>query len=231
MDVSVIIPALNEADRIGTAIARAWTAGADEVIVVDGGSTDATCRLAKASRCRLLTSPAGRAAQQNIGAEEARGDVLLFLHADNWLAANGVDQIRDLVCEGQGLGNGTRHGAFQQTVDAPQRRYRWLEWGNAWRVRWRGLPYGDQGIFVCRDTFFAAGGFPKVPLMEDLILMRTLRRTCWPHLLKGPLHVDPRRWERHGVVRQTLRNWSLVTAHDCGVPLNRLANFYRRHDC
>ena len=226
MEVSVIIPALNEADRISAAISRAWLAGANEVIVVDGGSTDATRQYATESQCLLLDSPAGRAVQQNAGAQQAGGDVLLFLHADNWLAENAIDQIRRLL----GAESKPSHGAFRQVVEAPGIRYRWLEWGNAWRVRWRGLPYGDQGLFVRRDIFIAAGGFPDVPLMEDLILMRALRCSSWPHLLDGPIHVDPRRWQRHGVMRQTVRNWWLVHSYDRGVPLDRLATSYRRHD-
>lgn len=225
MHVSIIIPALNEADRIGTAVERAWSAGADEVIVVDGGSDDATCQHASGARCTLLSSQLGRATQQNAGAQHASGEVFVFLHADNWLAEGALEQVRKLLSE-----TDTQHGAFRQSIDAPGMRYRWLEWGNGWRVRWRGLPYGDQGIFVRREVFFAVGGFPQVPLMEDLVLMRKLRRRSWPGLLNGPIHVDPRRWQRHGVLRQTLRNWWLVTAYDCGVPLNRLATHYRRHD-
>ncbi len=226
MDVSIIIPALNEGPRIGNAIQRAWSAGAQEVIVADGGSTDATPEVAAGLDCRFLSCPPGRAVQQNRGAEQAAGDVLLFLHADTWLEPGGVDQIRRVM----GGDGGPGHGAFEQRIAATGRGYRWLEWGNAWRVRRRGLPYGDQGIFIRREAFWEAGGFPVVPLMEDLILMRALRRNRRPQLLPGPLHVDPRRWQRHGIVRQTVRNWALVTAYDGGVPLERLARAYRRHD-
>jgi len=223
--VSIIIPALNEAERISLAIDRAWRAGADEVVVVDGGSDDATRQIATDSRCVVLDSPPGRALQQNAGANAAKGDVLLFLHADNWLAEDAVDEIREVLGDSE-----VQHGAFRQVIAATGWRFRGLEWGNAWRVRWRGLPYGDQGIFFLREAFLQAGGFPLVPLMEDLILMRAVRRHAWPRLLPGPLHVDPRRWQRHGVLRQTLRNWWLVTSYDCGASLDRLATYYRRHD-
>lgn len=225
VNVSIIIPTLNEAGRIGTAIECAWSAGADQVIVVDGGSDDTTCQIASECRCQLVNAQSGRATQQNAGAAQASGEVLLFLHADNRLAAGAVEQIRQLLSDAA-----VQYGAFRQSIQAAGMRYRLLEWGNAWRVRWRGLPYGDQGIFVRRATFFAAGCFPEVPLMEDLILMRDLRASSWPRLLAGPIQVDPRRWQRHGVVRQTLRNWWLVRSYDRGVSLDELKTHYRRHD-
>jgi hypothetical protein len=105
-----------------------------------------------------------------------------------------------------------------------------LERGNAWRVRWRGLPYGDQAIFLRREFFESLGGFPEVKLMEDLLLMKKARRISWPRLLDGPVFIDARRWRRHGVIRQTLRNWTLLTAYQFGWAPDSLASYYRRHD-
>ncbi|MCO6456540.1 MAG: TIGR04283 family arsenosugar biosynthesis glycosyltransferase [Pirellulaceae bacterium] len=225
MNISLVIPVINELACIAAAVDSGWRAGVDEVLVVDGGSTDGTWQLLERLNCRSLRSPAGRAAQQNAGAASARGDVLLFQHADNRLSPRAADQIREA------LGNPRRLcGAFRQRIDSPRRVYRCLEWGNAWRVRWQGMPYGDQGIFVRREIFQQLGGFPEVPLMEDVLLMRRLRRLAWPVLLPGPLLVSPRRWERHGVVRQTMRNWSLLAALRLGVSPARLAAWYRRHD-
>ena len=221
VNVSIVIPVLNEEARIATAIERAWAAGGSQVIVVDGGSKDETAEIARDARCQFLASPPGRAQQQNFGAAEATGEVLLFLHADTWLAKGAAAQIppalRDprVVC-----------GAFLQAIDAEGRAYRLLERGNALRARVLGLAYGDQGIFVLRKTFQAIGGFPKVRLMEDLLLMRTLRTLHPPRLLPGPLHVSPRRWQQEGVVGRTLRNWSLLAAESLGVPPDRLAQFY-----
>jgi len=150
--------------------------------------------------------------------------VLLFLHADNWLERNAIAQIRSALRDPSVLG-----GAFRQHIDAPGHCYRLLEWGNAARVRWRGLPYGDQGIFLRRTVFEQLGGFPQIELMEDLYLMRRLRRLARPVLLPGPLHVSARRWRRHGLIRQTLRNWALLTAERCGVSPDQLARYYPPH--
>jgi rSAM/selenodomain-associated transferase 2 len=173
----------------------------------------------------VIAAPRGRGVQQNSGAKTATGDVFLFLHADNWLSGNVADQMERAF-----RGSSRLHGAFHQRIDADGLAYRLLERGNAERIRWLGLPYGDQAIFVRRETFFAVGGFPEVPLMEDVLLMQRLRRRSWPLLLSGPVHVSPRRWQQHGVLRQTLRNWTLLVALTAGASPERLARFYRRHD-
>ena len=221
--VSIIIPALNEAALIGAAVGHAIEARPHEVLVVDGGSADGTAELARQAGAAVLASAPGRARQQNMGAAQATGDVLLFLHADCWLPPEAMRQIDASLAD-----ESVACGAFRQQIEAEGRVYRWLERGNAWRALRRGLPYGDQGIFVRREVFVEEGGFPDVRLMEDLLLMRRLRRRWRPVLLPGPLHVSARRWERQGVVRQTLRNWSLLMAAWLGVPPDRLATFYGR---
>lgn len=224
MDISIIIPALNEAENIARAVRRAWEASAAEVIVVDGASADGTAELARAAGATTVESPPGRARQQNAGARQARGDVLLFLHADCWLAPAACEQIAAALAESR-----IECGAFRQRIEAEGRLFRWLERGNAWRAQRRGLPYGDQAIFIRRSTFEALGGFPEVRLMEDVMLMRLLRRRSWPALLPGPLHVSPRRWQKHGMIRQTVRNWLLLSAFRLGVHPDRLAAFYAPH--
>ncbi|HTI52288.1 MAG TPA: TIGR04283 family arsenosugar biosynthesis glycosyltransferase, partial [Planctomycetaceae bacterium] len=188
--------------------------------VVDGGSDDET--ITKAAAADLVhTAPRGRAAQQNAGAAASRGKVLLFLHADCWLEPGSLESVstalRDEACVG---------GCFQQHIEADGLRFRWLERGNALRVKWWGLAYGDQGIFVRRSVFEQLGGFPPLPFMEDLFLMDRLRREGRFALLDTPLHVSARRWERQGVVRQTARNWLLTALARCGVPPDRLVHFY-----
>lgn len=225
MKISAIIPVINEASRLATAIHRAWESGVDEVLVVDGGSTDGSLEIARQANCILAASEIGRGRQQNAGAQVASGDVLLFLHADTWLEANVCQRMRDQFESGEMF-----FGGFLQQIEAPAPIYRWIEKGNALRVKWRGLVYGDQAIFVSRRLFERVGGFPDEPLMEDLILSRRLKQVCHPQLLPGPLHVDARRWQKKGPLRQSIRNWWLVTLFYCGVPPTRLGRLYQRHD-
>ena len=221
--ISVIIPALNEAAGIVRAVTSAQESGAEEVVVADCGSTDETCSLAEIAGARVIAAPRGRAVQQNAGAQVSTGDVLLFLHADNWLGRDAIAQVRSAVSHR----NGTCCGAFQQKIEAAPMMYRLLERGNAERVRWLGLPYGDQAIFVTRELFDQVGGFPDEPFLEDVLLMQRLRRLSWPQLLPGPVHVSPRRWEKRGVIRQTLRNWAILSAFSLGASPKTLANWYR----
>jgi len=219
---STIIPTLNESHHVGRAVSSAWDGGACEVVVVDGGSSDDTTQVAMAAGAQIVESPRGRAAQQNAGAGIATGDFLLFLHADTWLSEEAGAQLVAAL--------GDPHvsaGAFGQRIEACGAIYRWLERGNAARVRWRGIAYGDQGIFVRRSLFEEVGGFPLIPLMEDLLLMRTIKKHCRLRLLPGPLHVSARRWEKNGLVRQTLSNWSLLAAERVGVSLERLEKRYQ----
>lgn len=223
--VSIIIPALNEASRISQAVITAKRTAATEVIVVDGGSRDDTVTMAVDAGAEVVVSRPGRAHQQNAGAERARADVLLFQHADCQLPADAVEQINEAF-ESPKVG----YGAFRQQIDQPGWMYRWLDHGNAARVRLLGLAYGDQGIFVKRELFQTVGGFPSEPLMEDVVLMRRLHAKGRPALLTGPIRVSARRWQTRGIVRQTARNWCLLLAFYAGVSPTRLARYYPRHD-
>jgi rSAM/selenodomain-associated transferase 2 len=222
MKISVIIPTLDEAERIADLIARTRDVGDCEIIVVDGGSSDDTLAHAKTADI-CITVPRGRAGQQNAGATAATGDVFLFLHADCSLERNAFKAIRQAFTDSRCVG-----GCFQQTIDAPGLRYRLLEWGNALRVRICKWAYGDQGIFVRREVFESLGGFPDLRLMEDLYFMKRLKRVGRVRLLDARLHVSPRRWQQAGIIRQTLRNWALITAAHCGISPNKLAKFYAK---
>lgn len=225
-EVSVIIPSLNEAANIGRAVGSAKSAGAGEVIVSDGGSDDETVAIAEQYEARVIRSPAGRGRQLREGAAAAAGRLLLFLHADNWLAENALLALCR-HCDNRGDDGQCLWGGLRQQIESPRRVYRILEWGNAARIRFRGMPFGDQALFVTRSLYQQVGGFRELPLMEDVDLARRLRRVRWPDVLAADVYVDARRWERRGVVRQTIRNWGIQTAHLLGADEQHLFKWYR----
>lgn len=225
MNISVVIPCVNEQAHIEAAIESARQAGAAEVLVADGGSSDETERLARARAAIVVRSEPGRARQMNAAAKIATGDVLLFLHADCRLPRDAVSQITHALDDPRRV-----WGAFRQRIDAPGWIYRAIESGNAARVRWQRLAYGDQAIFVRRNAFCEVCCFDPVPLMEDVLMSRKLSRLAHPLLLAGPVHVSARRWVQCGPLRQTLRNGWLLMLFRCGMSPERLARMYRRHD-
>lgn len=221
MNVSVVIPTLNEERQIAACLQSARQAGAAEIIVADGGSTDQTRTLAR-EHARVIETPRGRAAQQNAGAREATGDAILFLHADCRLTTGSVETATAAFdSDGSVIA-----GCFHQQIDHPAWKYRLVASGNAWRVRCLGWAYGDQGICVRRVAFEQTGGFPDLLFMEDLFLMKRLKRHGRIRLFDAAIRVSPRRWEKRGLLRQTLRNFSLITAAQLGVSPDRLARFY-----
>jgi rSAM/selenodomain-associated transferase 2 len=218
--LSAVIPALNEGPQMAGAVAAARQAGFDEIVVVDGRSTDDTV-LQSRDADRVLRSPPGRARQQNLGAAFSRGDVVCFLHADCRPGPGAAESMRRALADPQVVG-----GCFSQRIDAPGWLYRLIEDGNLLRVFWFGLIYGDQGIFLRRRVFDDLGGFPEWPLMEDVELSCRLRGKGRLVVLRDRLLVSARRWERRGIVRQTLRNWTLLTLFFAGVPAEQLVRGY-----
>ncbi len=222
MKLSIIIPTLNEAAVIEQNLMRALALNPNDLVIADANSQDETAKIAQSAGAKVVSCQRGRGVQLNAGARIATGDVLLFLHADCWLEPAAAQQIEDTLADSAIAG-----GAFRQRIDHDRSIFRWLERGNARRVNWWGMAYGDQGIFLRRDVFEDIGRFAEVRLMEDVLLMRELRRRRHSiKLLPGPLHVDPRRWLKQGVIRQTLRNWALLAGLKLGVSPNRLADFY-----
>jgi rSAM/selenodomain-associated transferase 2 len=224
MRLSVIIPALNESAQIEAAVNRAWELDPHEVIVADGGSTDGTAAIARSAGASVVSSERGRSIQQNAGATAASGNALLFLHADCWLEAEATDQIRQWF-----QSTSIPAAAFHQRIEDDGLIYRLLEIGNSLRICMTRLAFGDQGILIRREVFESLGGFPDAKLMEDVLLMRLIRQLGRVQLLSGPLHVDARRWQKHGPVRQTIRNFCLLSAEQLGVSPNKLANLYLPH--
>ena len=222
LTVSVIIPVLNEEVAVAAAIASAHAADADEVFVVDGGSTDNTVSVARKDATLLEAPSAGRSAQQNLGATYATGDVLLFLHADCCLHVDGIRKLKERMQADPTL----VAGCFRQRIDKPGFAYSCLEQGNYLRAAVLNWAYGDQAIFVRTEVFNAVGQFPQVKFMEDLLIMKVLRKQGRVRVIDSPLLVSARRWERRGILRQTVRNWCLITAAQLGVSPNWLARFY-----
>ncbi len=220
MTISVIIPTLNEAQGIAMCIAQLRRQHPREILVVDGGSSDATWTEAQGAD-RVLHGPRGRAAQMNHGAAQARGEILLFLHADCRLQDGSLDAVRACLQRPRVVA-----GCFRMRVAAPGLLYRSIDFFATLRVQWTGIIYGDQGVFVRRRDFERWGGFPPLRLMEDVFFSLRVRRQGRVVVVPYDIEVSARRWAKVGVVRQTLRNWTLTALAAAGVNPNRLAAFY-----
>ena len=222
--VSVIIPALNEEDRIASAIISAQHASA-EIIVVDGGSQDKTIKTAAALGAKVLTSPKGRAVQQNCGAKQANGDILLFLHADTLLPDAYVETIFEAL-----LDKKTVMGAFQFKTSKNTPLMGWFETITNIRSKLFQRPYGDQGLFLRKETFDCVGGFPQTPLAEDLMLVRQLAKSGNITTVNAEVITSARRWETIGAWKTFFINQIVVMGFALGVSPDTLAGLYQKAD-
>jgi rSAM/selenodomain-associated transferase 2 len=218
--LSVIIPTLNEADRVARAIRSA--AGADEVIVVDGASTDETCAVAAALGARIVECASGRGRQIARGTEVASGDVFLFLHADTQLPDGFREEVMQLV-----ESNGVAWGRFDVRFDTGGRLLRLIARLISLRSRVSRIATGDQAIFVTRTAFRAVGGIREPELFEDIDLTRRLRRHGRMGIPRRHVVTSSRRWLEAGTLQTTLRMWLLRALYLAGVPSRRLAQHYR----
>jgi len=225
--VSVVIPALDEADRIGAAVASAREPGV-EVLVVDGGSRDATGARARAAGARVVASPAGRARQLATGVEAATGEILVFLHADSRLPAGFAAAVEGALSDPSVAGGAFRFRFEREADGRLAAALRVVEWGARLRVALFALPYGDQGLFCRRVTLAAAGGIPQVPIMEDLDLVRAWKRIGRVVTLALAVETSPRRYQGRGPLRTMLRNWGAALAFCAGADRVRVAAWYRR---
>lgn len=226
MRISIVIPALNEAAQIAATLEplQPFRMQGHEVLVVDGGSSDGTPEHARPLCDRVLSAPRGRARQMNAGAQAARGDVLWFLHADTRAAAPAMDALLAALGRPQ-----TAWGRYEVRLSGAHPLLRIVESLMNLRSRWTGIATGDQGIFVCRRLFERVGGFPDIPLMEDIALSRRLKQEAAPVCLRERLVTSSRRWEQRGVARTVLVMWRLRFAYWLGVSPERLAAQYQRH--
>ena len=228
MKLSIIIPVLNEAVNISAALATLQTLRdcGSEVIVVDGGSSDYTFALARTFCDLAITSPRGRATQQNAGARIATGETLLFLHVDTCLPAN-ADALINAALQNKRtvwgrfdvtLGSGDSNAHSMLKIIAALMNF---------RSRITGIATGDQCIFVRKSAFDAVGGFPQIPLMEDIALSTALKKISSPACLHERVITSSRRWQKYGLWRTMVLMWWLRFAYWVGVSPTRLATWYQ----
>jgi rSAM/selenodomain-associated transferase 2 len=221
--LSIVIPCLNEAAGIVPALKRMQPLRARgvEVIVVDGGSNDGSAALAAPYADKVLNAPCGRAAQMNAGAAVAHGNVLLFLHADCALPA---DADRSII---NGLArSGKQWGRFDVALESDRPLLKIVAAMMNRRSRWSGIATGDQGIFMARTLFASLGGFPALPLMEDVALSKLAKSRATPLCLRERIVTSARRWEQHGTLRTIVLMWQLRLAYFFGADAAQLALRY-----
>ena len=218
----IVVPVLNEAEHLASQLAQLQPLrqrGA-RLVVVDGGSEDDTLAIAREHADLALLAPRGRAAQMNAGAAACPADVLLFLHADTRLPDNADALVRRATLGPHGWGR------FDVRIDSSRPLLRVVSGLMNLRSRWTGIATGDQALFVRHDLFSRVGGFPDLPLMEDIALSRDLKRHGPPNCLREQVLTSARRWERDGAWRTILLMWRLRAAFFLGADPAQLARHY-----
>ncbi|PLX48538.1 MAG: glycosyltransferase [Desulfobulbaceae bacterium] len=217
--LSIIIPTLNEEEHLAATLDRL---PADlEVVVVDGGSRDATAAIARGHGASLLVTEAGRGRQMNAGARAATGEVLLFLHADTLLPPDFQAEVGRCLARQDGVA-----GAFRLQFNGVGPGLALIAWGANMRSRLWQLPYGDQALFMERRVFDDLGGFPEVALLEDLMLVKALRKQGRIVLSNQAVYSSARKWRQHGLLRTTLVNQLIVAGFFFGLSPQFLAKIY-----
>ncbi|MBD3271541.1 MAG: glycosyltransferase [Elusimicrobia bacterium] len=224
--VSIIIPVINEEDSITSCIGHINSLDHNEsfeIIVVDGHEHATTIKTIRHPRVIKITSQCGRAVQMNTGAQHARGNMLLFLHADtrmppeSWSFIESVSRDRDVI-----------GGAFDLCIDSPKNIFHLISRVASVRSRITRVPYGDQAIFIRKDYFFSIGCFASIPIMEDVELMRRIKKNKGRITISHyPVTTSARRWEQEGIIHATVRNWFISFLFWCGAPPSFLARLYR----
>ena len=219
--ISVIIPILNEAKILEQTLSQLQPElKSHELILVDGGSTDTSISIAERYG-KVVKSERGRAKQLNAGAAAATGDILIFLHADVWLEPEALTAVETA------LSSGYVGGGFLQKIEGENILYRIIEITADIRGKYLKIFYGDSGIFVSRNDFQRIGGFPDVPIMEEIGFSKELRKLGKTKMVKPHIHISARRWEANGIVRTTAKNWLITFLYFLGFSLERLAKLYR----
>jgi len=222
MRISVIVPVLNEERAIATTLESLAPLAVKEVIVVDGGSSDRTREIVGQTQATLASSPSPKARQMNHGANLASGEILLFLHADTLLPSSAVNDICLALQDSQCVG-----GRFDAKLDSAGWRFQLIGRLINLRSRLTKVATGDQAIFVRREVFDGLGGFPDLPLMEDIAFSQALKRKGKLACLKSRVVTSARRWEKEGVWVTVLKMWALRLLFLAGVSPTYLKRFYR----
>ena len=225
MMISVIIPVLHEAEQISDTLQALQSDASGvsyEVIIIDGDPAGKTiARISDESIVRLI-APRGRAVQMNEGAARASGDILLFLHADTILPKNAFSKIVNALDDGRFVG-----GAFDLGIANARLIFRLTAWCASLKHRLTRVPYGDQAIFLRREYFESLGGYAAIPLMEDVEIMKRIkRRGDRIVIVPDPVATSSRKWEKDGVAYTILRNWIIQALYLFGVPAEKLVKYY-----
>jgi rSAM/selenodomain-associated transferase 2 len=221
MRISIIIPALNEERSIAATVSAVKTLRPYELIVVDGGSTDDTCKTCRRLGVTVLSSPRGRGTQMNHGARGATGDVLVFLHADTRLPGSALEDIVSALGNPRCVG-----GRFDVGLDGAHWMFRVIGALINLRSRISRVATGDQAIFVRREVFAELGGYPEMPLMEDVAFSRALKRRGAVACLRSRVVTSARRWETEGIWRTVAKMWTLKLLYFLGISPIHLKRFY-----
>jgi len=221
LTVSVIIPTYNESTTLCGTLTRLQQHQPFEMIIGDGGSKDDTVDIAHRCEATVIQSPCGRAVQMNAAAKEAKGDLLLFLHADSYVDPRGYRKMIETMSNGSFLG-----GAFSLQIDSPLPALKRISRLANWRSRYLNLVYGDQAIFVRREVFNELKGFSPLPICEDLDFFRRLTKKGPVALLKEKAFTSPRRWLSEGIGFTTLRNIAIASLFLIGFSPATLSRWY-----
>jgi len=223
---SIIVPVFHEGNRINDLIDHLNSLDSKksfEIIVVDGDRERDTLKAIQSNRVIKIFSERGRAKQMNAGASIAKGDILIFLHADTELPTHALKKIESVIEK-----RGYTAGAFDLGIQSKKLIFKVIAFLGSLRSRLNRIPYGDQAIFLRTEYFNNIGGYKEIPLMEDVELMRRIKRSgkkIW--ILYDRVMTSPRRWEKEGVIYCILRNWVLQGLYFLGVSPHKLVNFYR----
>ncbi|MCI0453944.1 MAG: TIGR04283 family arsenosugar biosynthesis glycosyltransferase [Candidatus Dadabacteria bacterium] len=222
--ISIVIPTYNESGTIKTTLDKLYeiVSPDDEVIVVDGFSEDNTKEIVSSfPNVKLHISKRGRAKQMNLGAEMAKNEYILFLHADTLISANCLTLMKSQI-----ISNGIRWGWFPIKLNSPKFIFRILETGSNIRTRFTGSPLGDQGIFIRIDLFNKVGGYPEIPIMEDIEFITKIKAISKGVEIKSPVKTSVRRFEKSGIIKTFVTMWVLRILYYLGTSPKTLASYY-----